>query len=40
MIVIGGGMAGLAATSFLSQSGVDVVLVEAADYFGNYKKLA
>jgi len=32
--VVGGGMAGLAAASSLSEAGFDVVLLEAADYLG------
>ena len=32
--VVGGGMAGLAAASALSEAGLQVVLLEASDYFG------
>ncbi|CAH3189131.1 unnamed protein product [Porites evermanni] len=32
--VVGGGVAGLAATASLSKAGFDVVLLEAPDYFG------
>jgi NADPH-dependent 2,4-dienoyl-CoA reductase/sulfur reductase-like enzyme len=35
VIVIGGGMAGLAACEHLVQSGLNVVLVEANNYLGN-----
>ena len=35
IIVIGGGMAGLAACENLVQSGLKVVLVEANNYLGN-----
>ena len=35
VIVIGGGMAGLAACENLAKSGVKVVLVEANNYLGN-----
>ena len=34
--VVGGGMAGLAAASALSEAGLQVVLLEASDYFGKY----
>lgn len=36
VIVIGGGMAGLAASATLIQSGLDVLLVEAANYLGTF----
>ena len=38
--VVGGGVAGLAAASSLSKAGFDVVLLEAADYFGGRVKQA
>ena len=38
--VVGGGVAGLAATASLSEAGIDVVLLEAADYFGGRVKQA
>ena len=38
--VVGGGVAGLAAASSLSEAGFEVVLVEAADYFGGRVKQA
>ena len=38
--VVGGGVAGLAAASSLSEAGFDVVLLEAADYFGGRVKQA
>ena len=37
--VVGGGMAGLAAASSLSEAGFDVVLFEAADYLGKVRFL-
>ena len=37
--VVGGGMAGLAAASSLSEAGFDVVLFEAADYLGKERLL-
>ena len=37
--VVGGGMAGLAAASSLSEAGFDVVLLEAADYLGKERFL-
>lgn len=37
--VVGGGMAGLAAASSLSEAGFDVVLFEAADYLGKERIL-
>ena len=37
--VVGGGMAGLAAASTLSEAGFDVVLCEAADYLGKERFL-
>lgn len=37
--VVGGGMAGLAAASSLSEAGFDVVLFEAADYLGKERFL-
>ena len=36
--VVGGGVAGLAAASSLSEAGFEVVLLEAADYFGGRVK--
>ena len=36
--VVGGGVAGLAATASLSKAGFDVVLLEAPDYFGGRVK--
>ena len=38
--VVGGGVAGLAAASSLSEAGFGVVLLEAADYFGGRVKQA
>ena len=38
--VVGGGVAGLAAASSLSEAGFEVVLLEAADYFGGRIKQA
>ena len=38
VVVVGGGVAGLAATASLSEAGFDVVLLEAADYFGGRVK--
>ena len=38
--IVGGGMAGLAAASSLSEAGFDVVLFEAADYLGKERLLA
>ena len=37
--IVGGGMAGLAAASSLSEAGFDVVLFEAADYLGKERLL-
>lgn len=37
--IVGGGMAGLAAASSLSEAGFDVVLFEAADYLGKERFL-
>lgn len=39
VVVVGGGMAGLAAASSLSEAGFDVVLFEAADYLGKERFL-
>ena len=38
--IVGGGVAGLAAAASLSEAGFDVVLLEAADYFGGRVKQA
>ena len=36
--VVGGGISGLAAAASLVDQGFDVTLLEASDYFGNFRK--